>query len=279
MKELPLSIKEKIDRYQPVTVDGITLYPVPVSETRWLSVGRISLEFMQQTLPVDLLSVPLLDALYQLDLRELKEHGIAKGYIASALILLCLALRLGRGEEVERTASTARIAMQPNDPERIAAITFFRSGEAPISVSPKQFAKLRPIVAAQNGIELISDTANPEIIAAERLMVEKEMQGIDANLADKVIFVSQGSGVPEEEVYNWPILKFERHAAVLRRKLDYLAMMQAQMSGMVTFKDGNPVPSPYFAKKQSGLRSLQSANAISAQAEAAIQNNDKNLKQ
>ena len=79
MKELPISIQQKIDRYQPVTVGDFTLYPVTVEKSRLFSMARPALEFAQQSLPVALLNVPILDAFYKLELQSAEQSGAVTG--------------------------------------------------------------------------------------------------------------------------------------------------------------------------------------------------------
>ena len=270
MKKLPIDIQNRIDRYQGVTVDGITVYPITVENLHFFGAARAALDVVPLSLPVAQMSLPILDAFYQLDLEEMKSTGKTNGMLASAVLLLRLALRLGVSEKEGLKASEIRILPDKQKPNRLREIVFTPQDGNVIRVTPNNFQRLRPILAAQNGVEMPSETANPEILEMERLMAEKDLRDIEPNLPDKIIFVAQGSGVPEEEIWEWPILKLERHAALLRRKLDYLAVTTGQMSGMATFKDGNPVPSPYWARKR-GLASLQSLSSVgNGAAEAAV---------
>lgn len=263
MNELPFSIQDKIDRYEPITTDGITTYPILVKHMRLFAFCKPVLDFIHQSLPVALLNIPLLDAFYKLDLEELKQTGKAKGLISASILLLCLSLRLGEGLEPQEMAKLSIIVPDRKDPERLAGLQFFPpDGSAPVFVTPRQFAALRKIIAAQNGAELVSETANPEIIAAERLMAQNHADDLDPQIFDKVIFAAHGSGAAEEDVWEWPILKMERHATVYKRTLDYSALLTAEASGMVEFKSGNPVPSPFFAKKKNGLSSMQDLGAV-----------------
>ncbi len=261
MKELPIEILDKIDRYEPVTVEGITLYPVRVSESRAFEFGRVALEFVQQSLPVAYLSVPLLTAFYQMDLDALQTTGQVSGMLSSAVALLYLSLRLGEGMEPSERAKRTLILPDENNPRKLREIRFLGE-EGQVSVSPRQFGRLRPVIAAQNGIRLASETANPEILKMEAMMAKKDLEGLEIRLSDKVIFAAQGCGLPEEDVWSWPILKLDRNVELLRRRLDYLAVTTGQMSGMVSFKDGNPVPSPYWGRKRNGLASMQSLGAV-----------------
>ena len=263
MNELPFSIQDKIDRYEPITAEGMTVYPIRVRELRQFAFCKPVLDFIHQSLPVALLNISLLDAFYKLDLKEIRQTGKPTGLISGSILLLLLALRLGDGMELEDRMKLAMIVPDGNDPERLAEIRFFQpDGSEPVILAPRQFAALRKIIAAQNGAEIVSETANPEIIAAERLMAENHAADLDPKLCDKIIFAAQGSGVSEEDVWDWPILKLERHAAVYKRTLDYTALLNAEASGMVEFKNGNPVPSPFFARRQNGLSSMQDLGAV-----------------
>lgn len=51
---------------------------------------------------------------------------------------------------------------------RLKAVEFTVDGEETHRVTPVQFQRLREIAAAQNGIELASPEANPELIEAQR---------------------------------------------------------------------------------------------------------------
>lgn len=272
MNELPTQIQQRIDRYLDVTSNGITLYPVTVENAHLFHAARAALDVVPRSLPVALISLPVLDAFYQLDLEEKQTTGRTRGLVGSVILLLKLALRLGAVEDERSLAYGIQILPDEKKPGRLREIVFLTEEGKTIRISPSEFQALRPIIAAQNGVEMPSDTANPEILEAERLMAAKDLKNLDPKLTDKIIFVAQGNGVPEEEIWNWPILKLERHAAVLRRRLDYLAVTTGQMSGMVKFEDGSPVPSPYWARKR-GLSSLQSLGAVgNGAAEAAVKN-------
>lgn len=271
MKELPRSIQDKIDRYEPVTTDGITTYPILVRDYRMFDIGRIALEFVQQSLPVALVSIPLLDAFYRMDQQTIEEQSDGPLLLSSVLVALRLALRLGVGDDAAEMMKTTRIKA---DEERgvLHSIIFYTEDDA-IEITPRRFQRLRPVIAAQNGAVVPSDTANPQILEMERLAAQKETKHMDPKLCDKIIFAAQSAGVPEEAVWDWPILKLERNAALAQRRLDYLAASIGQMSGLVQYKDGSPVPSPYYARKQSGLRSMQSLGAVGdGRAAQAVQN-------
>ena len=71
MRELPLHIKKAIERYKEVEVDGMTLYPIKVSEYEEFLQARPALEYMQQSMPIEYMSMPILQAFFQILLRYL----------------------------------------------------------------------------------------------------------------------------------------------------------------------------------------------------------------
>lgn len=246
MTELPLHIQKSILRYEPVTIDGLTLYPIKVEEYYEFLVARQSLEYMQQRLPISLMSEPLLSAFFKLDRGLVEEDSAPTGLFVGALIALALALRLKPGMEIEERIKAFDVVVDPNDQTRLKHIRFIKDGEEITVITPIMFQLLRPIIAAQNGIELRSELDNPELVDAEKDLAEKS-----ANLSMKIEgFVSAAalvSGVDESEIYNWSILKMHNRLDSAKRVLDYMICGIGESQGS-KWKGGNPVPHPWFER-------------------------------
>lgn len=253
MNGLPPDIVRQINKYQPVKIEGMTLYPVTVDEYADFSFCAPALGYMQQSLPVALLSKPILTAFYELELDEAQafirdgDNGLPKAALFTrCLISLILALRLGVGEPIEQRLDRARVS---ESKKGLKAIVFRGNDGEAITVTPTQFTKLRPVIAAQNGIEIPPITANPELVEADRDVRMANAPQLDMKIEDKITFAALTCGADEAEVYEWPILKFERRTAIAERTLDFLIYGIGEKSGMVKYKEGNPYPSPYFARK------------------------------
>ena len=67
MNGLSPEIERTIDRYLPVTFEGFTFYPVTVEEYELFMACAPALGFMQQSLPVAMLSTPLLTAFLRIE--------------------------------------------------------------------------------------------------------------------------------------------------------------------------------------------------------------------
>lgn len=277
--ELPYDIQRAVERFQPVTVEGVTLYPVTVEEMDEFGYARPALEFMQQCLPVALLRIPILSAFYQLELASSAEiePGLPKTTLfTQAIFALLLALRLGRGKaRNERVAQHAVFEHEPDNPLNLTRVLLFDEKGKTTEITPRLFQRLRPVIAAQNGAVIPPEDANPDIILAERQILADRAPKLNRDFGKMVSWVSAKCGVMEEAVYEWPILRFTRRAEVLQRELDYLIYGIGQAGGMVTYKDGNPCPSPYFEKIMDAVPAKMLKDIGNGAAQAAVQRAEK----
>ena len=247
MGDLPLSMVRKIRRFEAIETDGLTLYPIAVDEFEAFSHARDAIEFLQQSLPVALLSKPLLQAYYTLELEAAAGQEESVGLLYEAIVFLLLALRAGEGEEMERRLERAQIVPRADDVTRLERIAFRLDGGQTVSVTPVQFQRLRPILAAQNGMELLSDSANPDLVQAEKDLAELNAPELDFKLEAMVAAVALASGADEAEIYGWPVLRLMLRKDALQRALGYLACCMTSAAGG-KWKGGNPIPSPIFAR-------------------------------
>lgn len=249
--ELPMNIQRAVRRYEKIEQDGLTLYPIVVREYDELSVARPALEVMQQSLPVALMRVPLLSALYQMDYEAALAGEIPSGLFSRALLALALSLRLGEGLMIEKRVKQFHIAIERQDPKILKCLRFTDRDGNEKEIRPVQFQTLRQIIAAQNGIRLESDLANPEIVKARQKMSSAGSIKLDANIDDLIAAVSALSGAEEAEIEGWPILKLERRSTSYQRILSYLVCGIGEVNG-TSWKGGNPTPHPFFQREDDG---------------------------
>lgn len=254
MAELPLNIKKSIGKYEPITTEGLTLYPIEVEEYYEFLTARPAIEFMQQRLPIQLMSEPLLSAYFKLDSGQVDGYE-PTGLFTGALLALALALRLKPGESIEERVSTFQIFADPSDTTRLKRIRFVINGEEMIDLTPLMFQRLRPIIAAQNGIELHSDLDNPELVDAENDLSSNSSRKLDMSVEGFVSAAAMIARVDEAEVYKWPILKLHNRLDTARRVLDYVICGIGESQG-TTWTGGNPYPHPWFDRKKEGSSGL-----------------------
>lgn len=269
-EKLPLQIQQAIDEYAPVEKDGLTLWPVRVKEHELFRQARPALELLQQSLPVRLLSMPLLQALYRMDLELIASGLPPTGLFTSAVLGLVLALRLGEGQDLETRLGMVTVRSEPDDPSTLKELTMVLDGEELVRVTPRSYTKLRRIIAAQNGITLWSSEADPELVEAERVMREKNAADLVPDLRKEIMAVSILTHTDRREVLEWPLLRFTETADSVRHLLEYVICAINEGAGC-TWKGGNPVPHPWFERSTGGsngglveLSSLDRGNAEKA---------------
>ena len=271
MTELPLHIQKAVRRYEAIETDGVTLHPILVSEyDEWL-VARQAIDIMQQSLPVAMLSKPLLQVYYEMDVLPavMGTEGQPTGLWGCAMLALALSLRLGQGLALDKRILQFDPMIDTKDPKRLKAVQTLLNGEEMIRITPIQFQRLRPIIAAQNGVTLESEDANPELVKAERDLAELNGPKLNVNFDDKLTFVAGKLHKRKEELYDWPIKEVEDHEAIFTRELMFAVNAIGGAFGGFG-KGGNPTPHPFYERTDtefSGVVSLESyANGAGARA-------------
>lgn len=249
MTEIPLQYLESINTYEPVNFEGIMLYPIPVREYEAFGSARPALDFLQQSLPVRYLSMPLLSAFFAMDVENQKEGKPSDGLFLRSVLFLALALRhkprLSTEERVKDLFSGTFTSAE--EPSVLKGIRFEQDGKEYV-ITPVLFQRMRPILAAQNGIKLASDDASPELVESERDLAEQNGPELDIDLYSLISAIGALTGTDEKEILDWPILKMNRRREALERMLNYLLCGISTANG-AQFKGGNPVPSPFFDRK------------------------------
>ena len=255
----------------------IDLYPVLVKDYEKYLPAKAAWAQRQTFLPVKFVLMPFLQALfaYAVDKDAVNSPDAPKGAFVGLLQMLCLVCRLKETpEELLRNGLKVR---SDNGRLSLVGIEFSQDGQKKY-IPAEDFPAVRAIVAGQNGIELPNEKENPEILRAYRLKIEKENEKakrkeVKFNLDDLIESIAYLSGLRYGDLLTWTVKEFERRKRAIDRAEDYRAYRTAEMGGMISFKDGNPVPSLYFDSidDKYGTSTLKEANLerASSQIEAA----------
>ena len=276
---LSFEIKKSIRAYKPIEIDGLTLYPIEVSRYEEFLWARKSLDFLQQSLPVHLISLPLLDAYYRMDIEAVMNGDQGSGLFTGALLILGLALRLMPDGSADKILEKFSIHADPNNPSKLKCLRFTVNGEEIHQITPVQFSRLRPILAAQNGVELESTDANPELLEADYDLAVKDAPNLDMSVEAMLSAAALLTGTDEEEIQKWAILKLNNRLNAAKNIMDYVIRGIGETQG-TSWKGGNPTPHPWFEKirdKNGGLIAIENfANGQGLQAirDADISNNN-----
>lgn len=259
--ELSQAIKRACRRYEGVEAEGLTLYPILVEEIELFEIARPSIDIVQQSLPVAYAAMPLLAAYYEMEYRA-QENGEAHiGLLANALLMLVLSLRLGKGLPIEERMARLRLSVDREYPERLKSVNFTQNGEEMCSITPVQFQRLREIIAAQNGIELVSEDANPELVQAERDLAEMNGAALKGGIAERIGTIAALCHAEEGEIDEWPILKLQSREKAWRRITGYLICGVAEAQG-TKWRGGNPYPSLFYEKADVGTSAVRPVESV-----------------
>ena len=256
---LSFEIQKSIRKYEPIEIDGLTLYPITVDRYEEFLFARRSLDFLQQSLPVNLMSVPLLDAYYRMDIQAVENGEPGSGLFTAAIMLLGLALRLTPNGDAEQILNSFQIVADRNDTSRLKCLRFTLNGEEIHQITPVQFTRLRPILAAQNGVELESTDANPELIEADHDLAVKNAPDLEMSVEAMVNAAALLTGKDEGEIMDWAILKLENRLSSAKKFFDYMICGIGAAQG-TSWTGGNPSPHPWCErkkKKDGGLISVE----------------------
>ena len=260
MTEVPLEYQEAVDTYEPIDFEGIKLYPIKVREYTAYMNARPALDFLQQSLPVRFISMPLLSAFYKMDVENRMEGKPSDGLFYRAVLFLILSTRFQEELSLEERIRNMTFLVSSEDHSILKEIKFEQGGEEK-TITPVLFQRMRPILAAQNGIELVSTDANPELVEAERDLADLNGPELDADLSSLISAVAALSHADEKEIYDWPILKLHRRRDSYLRVLQFLLCGIAVSNG-AQYKGGNPVPDPFFRRSNRNSGALIDMNAI-----------------
>lgn len=249
MSDIPKKYLRQIRRYEPVETDGLTFYPILVEEYDEYLLARSAIEFMQQALPMSMVNMPILQAYFLLDSQSIKDEKIPTGLMARSVLFLALSLRIGKSLPVEKRIGLFRPRVSENG--KLKSIMFSPDGEEICEITPSMFQRLRPILAAQNGLTIPEEDANPALVEAEEELAKKKAPNLDMNPESLISSVAALSSVDEKEIYDWPIAKLQSRQRALHRAIDYIICGVGEAQG-TKWKKGNPCPHPFFDRKKEG---------------------------
>lgn len=263
MGQLSLSNRwaKEIRQYEPIDMDGFRLYPIRVADYPLFLVAKPAIEFVVQTLDFKYMSLPLLQAFFEMDMDYLQEGKKPTGLLSSAVMAIGLALRLVQDSNVEEMLNRFEFVLNPENPNQLKHIIVEMPDGEKKMITPALFGKMRPIIAAQNGVELISEDANVELLEAERDLAEKNAPNLKVDIGSMIQAACVLCHVNEEEVNEWAILKMNNRLDSFKRILDYAICSIGATQG-TTWKGGNPAPSPWFERQKESSGALISMDTF-----------------
>ena len=256
--------RNKIRRGEPLKWNGLLFYPVTMSHyEEFLDVKNAWLA-RQSSFPVRYMAMPFLSAVWAMDVDYAKSDGKLIGLFERIIRFLYLSLRL----EYKRENLIEHVYLHKNDIRELDHIEVTQGGNT-VQITPADFAAyIRPLVAEQNGLTLPDESYNPELVQAEKELASEQAASLKFDIDTMIASVAYLSHLDESVVDEWTVLKFERRRNAIERDKKYMLYAQAEMSGMVKFKHGNPYLSWCFDKAERLSPVLRSTSDVNASVSA-----------
>lgn len=243
---IDIGYKEQIRLHLPIKTNGIVLYPILMRHYDDFVACKDSVATRISTLPARYLSYDFLTAIFLLEKEHVKETGNPIGILSRIMRLFFLSLRIDNGNEALQRSIYVK---GHGDDEVISHIVVKQDGEETI-ITPSVFSQIiRPIIADQNGILLPDEADNSDILRSEEEKAKFAQRGelsVRYDLSDLIASVAYQSHLREQDISEWSVLEFENRRKAIERDKRYMLYSQAEMTGMVSFKGGNPYKSWCF---------------------------------
>lgn len=228
----------------PVPLLGLTFYPITMLHYEEFLACKDAIILRMTTLPVKYMSKDYLSAIFAFELDSIKEKNSSVGLFQKALRLFQLSLRINENILENRSI----VYEEKNGEIRIKELLVKQNGNT-IHIKPFEFStKIRQLIAEQNGLKLPDESENLDLVLAneQRKRLKQSNVRLDENVEDLIASVAYQSKCREQDVLQWTVREFELRKNAIDRDKNFMLYGQAEMSGMVTFKKGNPAPSWYF---------------------------------
>lgn len=255
-----------IRRGEPIRECGLDLFPITMDHYEDFIQCKDALTLRLSSLPVRFVSMDYLSAIFALELEAIRNgtSGSAGGFFFRLMRLFGLSLRIEVSAELLNDCVFYRADGKENITIDHLELTQTGADGNPntATVTPFQFSSiLRPLIAAQNQIVLPDESENADLVDAYEMKKQIENKGValKTDLDDLVSSVAYLSGVSDAEIMDWNVRDFENRRRAIERDKRYMLYAQAEMSGMVTFKNGNPYPSWCFDAADDKLGTMEYA--------------------
>ena len=253
--------REAIRRGLPVCAAGLTLYPIKMSHYEDFLTCKDAIVLRLSSLPVKYLTQDYFSALFSFEIDSYQATRKRIGLLPRVMHFFELSLRMEKNKEdarieVEHTDQNGRVA--------VTNICVTTSGET-VKITPIEFSNvIRPILAELNGLELPDESQNIDLVIAyeQKKMLSEEKRTLHTSTDDLIASVAYHSHCRERDICDWTVREFELRRAAIDRDKRYSMYGQAEMSGMVSFKNGNPAPSWCYdlLDESMGTQSLSELN-------------------
>ena len=236
--------KSLVRQGKPVECLGLTFYPIKMYHYDDFLASKDALVLRLGTLPVKYAIKDYLNAIFSLEYDAVQGNGVGIGLFNRAISLLLMSLRIDVNlkEFIGKQVFIRQVGENDFEIDHIVVI----QNNIRVEITPQDFSsQIRPLIAEQNGLELTNESDNAELVKAQEELTElnNSTKRLKQSTTSLIASVAYNSKVSEREIDEWTVREFENRRSAIERDKRYTLYSQAELSGMVSFKNGNPFPS------------------------------------
>ena len=233
-----LKYYDELRENAPIVYKGLTFHPLLMRHFALYQNARAAVELMQASLPVRYAIKPWIVCLMMMDADAEAEKGLKTGYFMSFLLILDAALQT----DAEHDPRALQIAQDPSG--NFAALVVQQQGGAPVLLDAAALGDVRQIIAAQNDYSIPDENWNADLVRAQQYLREhRNGAGLSGSLDEAVYAVAAATGHRAAEIWDWPIREYLGMQSAVDRRLRFQIFTEAEFSGRIKFRHGNPCPS------------------------------------
>ena len=234
-------------KYEPIELNGLVYYPIKVADyNKWQAVKQV-LVLRQSTLPAVYACMTYLSCVWalQYDATERGDNSVETWNLLACLMFL--SLRLSDSDKIQPIGNT-------KDPRNITSMRIIKDGNV-FDISQMDFAKIRKLIADQNGAELPDEADNPDLIEAAEDIANAQNVSLKYDFSDMLTSVSSEMKMRREDLLDWTVKEFDDVLRSIKRRYGYILASIAESQG-AKFKNGNPYPTWIFEKEKDEFAGL-----------------------
>lgn len=215
---------------QPIKYLGITTYPVLMKDIfKFYKCAGILLINPLDFNDPKVASMSYLELVINLSLFQ---EEFQKSFIQ----VLCMTMHI--------TEDDIRVESNENeDDETVNYTLLVKQNDKWKTINGAMFTKIKNLICYQNGLEVINLRENQDVAKARKALAQQSGDGNPPSYADQVYSVAVATNTDIREIMNWSINRFNETLKACDRLMHYKIYRSAEMSGMVTFKNGSPIKS------------------------------------
>lgn len=258
--------RDDLDDEEGIEIDGFTLYPITMKHYTAFLAAKNALLIRQGSLPAEYAVMRYLQALFAMDYDAVKKEQRPLGFLGSLMAFLALALRY----PVDAMVRSMKIKTAENDARRLVSIEV-RVGEVLLHLTPATFDRMRPVLAEQNGLSLPDEAENIDLVEAEADIAASGASGVVFDPRTEIASVARDQRKRVSELMEYTIREYTELKAAIERDKLFTIYRTAELSGMVKFGKGNPVPSWCYDRKDAHSSMIAMADFMAGPGSVAAQ--------